>query len=326
MYVLIRQSAPPDAYRGVQSHNPLTKSDSCFILGASFNSIHGWGALMFISLDWLSFTFDMQLDQEVLAFELWGRAAGALAKQLPLAYQMLVQGREFVPKMGRAPYNASQHRDDHGVVLFAHQRLPHSLVEVSGIGCDALGSIEAELALLQEVAPRLTRLDIAVDIFTETRPDEFARHREEGHFKSWSEAVSDSGHTVYIGSKTSDRYARVYRYNHPHPRHQFLRVEHVLKAEQAKAAAQQIQSVGLETFVALIGNTFGWQHADWSPADDTAEAAEAWRPERRSGKTVAWLYSQVMPAIAKLHREGVVTSHDLVEALAAVGVDINRQP
>lgn len=261
---------------------------------------------MFASVDWVSFTFEMSLAQEVLAFELWGRAAAALAEQFPLAAQMLMNGHDFTPRIGRAPYNASQQRDDNGVMIFAHQRLPHSLVEIGGIGCDALGSLEAELALVQEVAPRLTRLDIAVDIFCETRPDDFAAHREAGKFKAWSEAVSQSGHTIYIGSKTSDRYARVYRYNAPHPRSQFLRVEHVLKAEQAKMAAVEISSGGIERFVTMLGNTFGWKHADWQTTENTAEAVASWRPERRQGKTVRWVYAQVLPALLKLHHDGAL--------------------
>lgn len=276
---------------------------------------------MFVSVDWISFTFDLSQEQSVMQFELWGRAAAALQQQLPLAYEAFVKNWEFIPRPGRAPYNSAQQRSDNGVMIFAHQRLPHSLVEVGGIGLDVLGGLDQELAVLQSVAPRLTRLDIAVDIFTEVRPDEFAAHRTAGHFKAWSESVSQSGHTVYVGSKSSDRYARVYRYNPPHPRSQFLRVEHVLKAEQARTAAAQIHAQGLDTFVALIGNTFGWQHETWSPTVNTDEAAAAWRPERRQGKTVAWVYSQVFPALRRLLLDGTLTAEDIHVGLFKDGFD-----
>lgn len=277
--------------------------------------------MMFVSIDWMSFTFEITVEQSVMAFELWGRAAAAMEAQFPLAAQMLIPNHDWIPRPGRAPYNSAQQRKDNGVMIFAHQRLPHSLVEVSGIGCDSLGSLEAELAMLQEVAPKLTRLDIAVDIYTATNPADFAAHRTGGRFSAWSEAVSGSGHTVYVGSKTSDRYARVYRYFDPHPRAKFLRVEHVLKAEQAKLAAAQIHNEGLDQFVALIGNTFGWQHEDWTPAANTDEAAKAWRPERRQGKTVSWVYSQVMPALIKLHLEGVLSIDDVYAELRKRTVD-----
>lgn len=275
---------------------------------------------MFVSIDWISFTLDMQQQEQGMAFEIWGRAAAALRSQFPIASLALVKGWEYTPRMGRAPYNAAQQRSDNGVMIFAHQRLPHSLIEVGGIGLDALGGLEQELALLQAVSSRVTRVDIAADIFTDVQPDEFTKHRDEGRFKSWSESLSGTGHTIYVGSKTSDRYARVYRYFEPHPRSQFLRVEHVLKAEQAKLACEQIQSLGLDTFVALLGNTFGWQHPVWSPDADTAEAAKAWRPERRQGKTLAWMYTQVFPAIGRLYREGVLTEQDLREALSEQGI------
>jgi len=208
------------------------------------------------------------------------------------------------------------------VMAFAHQKIANALFEVGGIGLDALGSFEAELAVAREVKPRLTRIDIACDIFTETRPDEFAKVRGNEKFKAWSESVSESGHTVYVGSKTSDRYARVYRYNAPHPRHQFLRVEHVLKAEQARMAVESIEESGIEAFVAMLGNTFGWIHPDWSPAENTDESVKAWRPERRQGKTVAWMYGTVVPCLAGLVKDGALDLHDFADELEKLGVDI----
>jgi len=280
---------------------------------------------MFISVDWLSFTVEMEVGQTVMAFKIWERVGEALNEQFPLAMMALVDRWEYTPKIGRAPYNASQQRTDHGVMIFAHQRISNALVEVGGIGLDALGSLDAELALLSHVKSRLTRVDIACDIFTETRPDEFAKHRTNDKFKSWSESVSETGHTVYVGSKTSDRYARVYRYNPPHPRAQFLRVEHVLKAEQAKLAASSIEENGIASFVAMLGNTFGWAHADWNPEVDTDEAAAAWRPERRQGKTVAWMFATVFPSMKKLIDEKALTVRDIHDWFQEHGIDLHNE-
>lgn len=280
---------------------------------------------MFVSIDWLSFTVEMEVSQLQMAFSIFDRVAQAMAAQFPLAKRAFVDGYTFTPKMGRAPYNAAMQRDDKGVMAFAHQRIANALFEVGGIGLDALGSLDAELAVMQEVRGRLTRVDIACDIYTETRPDEFAKQRGNEKFKAWSESVSESGHTVYVGSKTSDRYARVYRYNAPHPRADFLRVEHVLKAEQAKLACESIATNGLETFVAMVGNTFGWTHADWSPDVDTEEAAAAWRPERRQGKTVAWMFGTVFPSMEKLIKERALTTTDVRDWFAKKGIDISAE-
>jgi DNA relaxase NicK len=164
---------------------------------------------VFISIDWLSFTIEMEVSQLAMSFSIWERVGQKLGEQFPLAKRAFVDGYEWSPRAGRAPYNAATQRADSGVMAFAHQRISNALFEVGGIGLDALGSIEAELAVASEVQSRLTRIDIAVDIFTETRPDEFAKVRGNEKFKAWSEAVSETGHTIYIGSKTSDRYARV---------------------------------------------------------------------------------------------------------------------
>jgi hypothetical protein len=164
-------------------------------------------------------------------------------------------------------------------------------------------------------------VDIAVDIDTQIAPDVFCAHREKGHFKAWSEALSASGHTVYVGSKKSDRYARVYRYFPPHPRSRFLRVEHVLKGEQAKLAASQIDTFGIDAFVTMIGNTFGWKHEIWSPIIDTDESVMAWRPERRQGKTVAWIFKTVIPCMAKLIHDNALDVHEVRAEFAKYGID-----
>lgn len=266
---------------------------------------------MFASIDWLSFGFALEASQMTFGWKMEGRVGDAMSAQFPLAYDRLLSGQQFVPRTARAPYNHALLREDHGLTIFAHQMLEHGLVEVGGIGMDTLGGIDAEIELALSVASRLTRIDIACDIFCDVQPDAFCALREAGRFKSWGEQKSESGHTIYVGSRTSDRYARVYRYYEPHPRHQFLRVEHVLKAEQAKAAMATIAQVGLPAFVAMLGNTFGWTHEVWQADSETDEAVKAWRPERRAGKTVAWLHSQVLPAIIKLHREGTIDARQL---------------
>lgn len=169
-----------------------------------------------------------------------------------------------------------------------------------------MGSDERALELLTSISGHLTRLDIACDMLCLTRPNEFAGERRSGRFSAWSEVVSASGHTIYVGARSSDRYARVYRYNEPHPRAHLLRCEFVLKGKQAQQAAQTIKSDGLTAYTAALGNTFGWQHSDWLLGGLTDAEATAWRPERRQGKTVRWIYASVVPALLKLHREGAL--------------------
>lgn len=41
----------------------------------------------------------------------------------------------------------------------------------------------------------------------------------------------------------------------------------------------------------------------------------AYRPERRQGKTVTWLYTQVVASIAKMHHEGHLDVEDYIREI-----------
>jgi len=55
-----------------------------------------------------------------------------------------------------------------------------------------------------------------------------------------------------------------------------------------------------------IGGPFG---------DATWLEVKAYRPERRQGKTVTWLYTQVVASVAKMHKEGHLDLEDYIHAL-----------
>lgn len=261
---------------------------------------------MITHIDWLSFTVPVGVGEGIPLHRLGAVCHDALIQNIGSHARFLFGRDDLVPGKGRAPYSISWSRPDFGVTMFAHPQLPHALVEVTGRGCEALGKYKGAEDFLEKITPRLTRLDVACDMLTPTRPNYFVQHREEGRFKAWSEVVSESGHTIYVGSRHSDRYCRVYRYNEPHPRAALLRCEFVLKAEQARLAASTLLTEGLDSYAASLGNTFGWTHPDWQPAVHTDAEATAWRPERRQGKTVRWVYSQVLPSLLKLHSEGAL--------------------
>lgn len=268
---------------------------------------------MITHIDWLSFTFGVGQDDDRRSDQMQRVVEEQLRAQLGTSVQLIFDGQDWTPRSGRAPYSLSWQRADGGMTIFCHPALPHALVEISGKGCEYLAADMEAGQFLEAVSGTLTRLDLACDMLTETRPHYFIQHREAGRFKAWSEVVSESGHTIYVGSKQSDRYARVYRYNDPHPRAHLLRSEFVLKAEQARLAAKAILTDGLDSYAAAIGNTFGWTHPDWKPAVQTDAEAAAWRPERRQGKTVRWVYSQVLPSLLRLHADGALDLREFWE-------------
>lgn len=266
---------------------------------------------MFVTVDWISFTFDSGVGEGVAGHNLQTVINEALWKAFPHFYDTMVWSHNFYTRIGRAPYTTCWQREDGGLSIFAHTHLPHALVEIGGVGMDTLGGIEYEMELARSVVERLTRIDIACDIETEVMPSEFVSQRDGRRFKAFSNAVSKTGETCYVGSRTSDRYARCYRYFEPHPRARLLRVEHVLKSAQAKEAVAAMNLSSLPQLAARLGETFGWKHPVWQPGEDASEGLKAWRPERRHGKTVSWLYSQVIPAIIKLHAEDVIDARQV---------------
>lgn len=285
---------------------------------------------MLVKVDWLSFTVKFAVGE--------GRSVGEVCQ---LVWQelldmdddlpaRLVGDSDFTAAKGRAPYSDAFSWHNGGVTLFVHPALNHALFEISGKGCDAVLHDDWVWNILNPIKNRLTRIDVACDMLTDTRPLEFTSQRATGRFKSHSEAFSESGETCYIGSKTSNRYARVYRYNPPHERSMFLRSEFVLKAEDAKAIAHNIIQDGLMPVAAALGDKFGWLHPDWKPSATEPSEIEAYRPDRREGKTLFWLNDTIAPLLLRLHREGTIDAKDwfqvnvinqmTAEELAAAGL------
>lgn len=258
---------------------------------------------MLSKIDWISFSvLTAHADSERDALTVALASLIALHEFLP---DWLYMTEEWSVGNGRAPYRTSWRNEARGVTLYTHPALTHALVEVSGQGCDNL-TVDGTLArVLGATAERVTRIDIASDILTETRPLEFCDAGYNGRFKARSHVVSESGETFYVGARSSNRYARVYRYNAPHERHMLLRVETVTKQEDAKILARLLLDNSLESVVAAQGETFGWVHIDWSVGDESAEL-RVYTPDRREGKTLYWLADTVAPLLARLHKAGTI--------------------
>jgi hypothetical protein len=261
---------------------------------------------MHVKIDWLSFTVKREVqddDNEGIALQQVFASVLELHDSFFDAVGTL-EGWQW--RNGRKPYSASFARPDGGVAIYVHPRLPHALIEVSGKGCETLSAYPGAADLLEGISGRLTRLDLACDMLTDTRPLEFVEQRDQGRFKAHSEIVSESGETCYIGSRTSNRYARVYRYNEPHERAHLLRCEFVVKAEDARNTALAILNDGHYDVAAALGIQFGWNHPAWDVSPVNEVELKAWRPERREGKTLFWLADTIAPLLVRLHNDGTL--------------------
>lgn len=257
-------------------------------------------------IDWLSFTFKVDALGMTNDQEMYERVISELDYWFDGWFDLLGGGGEFTLEKGRKPYSISMVSNDDGVRIFWNYKLDHFLIECSGKGCERIFQHENGHRLLQAVRGRITRLDLACDMATQANPIDFAKSGSVERFKSHQEVVSESGTTYYVGSQTSNRFARVYRYNEPHPRAHLLRAEHVFRAEDAKTIAGVILNEGITEAAAQCKAIYGWTHEAWDAGAAPADKVKAHRPEREMSKTIYWLYDTIAPMLARLHNEGTL--------------------
>jgi len=221
----------------------------------------------------------------------------------------------------RAPYTDAWSLAGQGIVLYAGVSLNHCCVEISGSGCEIL--IEANLLerIIMAVQERITRIDIASDIETQIRPTEFVAALKHNRMRSSGHQLSASGETCYVGSRKSERYARVYRYFAPHPRAAYLRVEHVFRGDYASDVAYSVNNFSLANVACAAGEAFGWAHDTWKPDCEEEVDLSIVKAERTSGSTIYWMMKQVAPAFKRLCAEGIITDPEKFLQDYFIGVD-----
>jgi len=260
-----------------------------------------------IVVDWLSYAAKRDTDRDQSTGDLMNEVMGLVATNPEVLLLMDV----WELSSGRFPYSKCFSNSSNTCHIYFGHEQPHLLIEISGQGCAALG--KKLFNTIMGVEQLITRIDVAVDVECENSPKEILDSLPEGRWRSTGHIISDTGETVYIGSQKSDRFARVYRYNAPHPRAHYLRYEMVYRRQQAKEIAKSINIVGLKGTAAAAGNSFAWSHGTWFLRSE--DSIKAYRPERNKAKTERWFYKQVVPAISRMLREGILTEQELKKAL-----------
>jgi len=210
----------------------------------------------------------------------------------------------------RAPYTDTWMDAENGFSCYASPNLNHATIEISGQGCERLIAAGTLARVLERCASRITRVDVATDVETSTTPSEFVFFLSHERMRASGYQKSETGETCYVGSKKSDRYARVYRYYPPHPRANLLRIEHVFRREYAKSVAQAILDTSIEGVAAAAGKAFGWAHVDWKPESAQHADISIVAAERGQSSTVTWLVRSVAPAIKRLIANGTIKDAD----------------
>ncbi len=257
-------------------------------------------------IDWITFTMSMAYADETS--EAYANAISNGFEDM-FGKELLAEafgGNWIKNERSRAPYTDAWSLPDRNVTLFASPNLTHCCVEISGQGCETLISKSLLHNVLQSCYSRVTRIDVATDIDTKTTPTEFVQKVDHERMRTSGHVISDTGETCYVGSQKSDRYARVYRYNEPHPRSHLLRIEHVFRKEYAKKIAAQICENSIEDIAESAGKAFGWSHPVWDMVAANEVDLSVVKAEPTMGGTVFWLIKSVAPAFKKLVAKGII--------------------
>lgn len=191
---------------------------------------------------------------------------------------------------------------------------PHAYFQWTGMGCEWLRKTDNLYDIIVAVQDRVTRIDFATDIVTKTTPKEFVARCQSERFKSRTSIQTPTGDTEYVGSRTSQQMARVYRYHKPHPRAKFLRVEVELKQDKAKAAAKQLTMVGLKETCQAANASFQWGHPDWDVPSLQVARIPSKKHDKSHAATLRWLENAVVPALKALEREEVLDIKEWFES------------
>jgi len=182
----------------------------------------------------------------------------------------------------------------------------HTLLEFPGTACSVLDASDDLDALLLIGVKHATRIDVAADSVDFGLPKHFISYGYSGRIKTRETRNSPTGDTEYLGSRHSDKFARVYQYHAPHPRAGITRVEVSLKGALARAACKKYRDFGLELTCIGVSSSFGFKSPNWNTEKLTTDRVRTHRNETVHAETLRWLITQVAPSIVRLHSERVI--------------------
>lgn len=197
----------------------------------------------------------------------------------------------------------------------------HIYVEINGVACEQLRSAGVLNDILQKVSLRASRVDLAGDCECDLQPKQVIGNYYKESGKSYSEIVSSDGETVYVGSRKSERFLRVYRYRHPHPRSHLLRIEHEFKGDMAKRFLSTMLNIGIVETFSLACNNYHWDNESWKSGEWTEGKLKAKHSDREGASTLLWLEEAVKPALKRVHTDGLL---DCIEWLKNLMQDIEK--
>lgn len=264
-------------------------------------------------IDWLSFTVPARSPFTGFAKDTIDHVLSLVSLYVGYEWPPVAWGHEWELEKGHRFYQHTIVYKESKIRLSFGDVNAHVYVEIGGQAQDFIRGRGGVEELLQKVGARASRIDLAIDWETETAVGDFIGDGYKSAYKTGGAVHSPDGDTVYVGSRKSERFARVYRYHEPHPRSRLLRAEVELKGDAAKAMCDIISQKGEVYGVLAAHNLIGWKSPLWT--DMKAEVTKfPSRPYDRSGNGFyRWLYTTVIPALVKANNEGYVDLDDFID-------------
>jgi len=184
-------------------------------------------------------------------------------------------------------------------------------LDASGTVCDRLrGMVYADGSnalerVIKSGNQNATRLDLCAD-FNHPIPPYFIYEKSgTPRIKAGTMEYSETGWTYYVGSRGSDRFAKIYLYDEPHPRCNATRCEFQFRDTYANAARDEIEAgVTLETLYKRACNTFGISILQEMLETGDYGKFTASRAKTPDPDTLRWAWNTAFPALVRLVRDG----------------------
>lgn len=245
-----------------------------------------------ISLDWLSFTVERSAESDLLI-------------------NSLAPGASVHPIAARFGYTWGRQAEN-GVVVFGHDSRDgmgtHVIISGSALRSFEDSGLPARSILAQVIQARgkVTRLDLAKDAQNESInigdiEKAAIDGKRRGRAQSCASIRNDrGGYTLYIGSRSSERFARIYdKAAQTATVGQWIRYEFELKGDVARSMAGALSQNGVDwngVFGAMAKDFFEVDAGNYSLFLE-GSAVEGLPKIEKSSDREKWLLLQVIPAI-----------------------------
>jgi len=192
-----------------------------------------------------------------------------------------------------------------GWTIFYGATHGHILIQLPGEACHLLRDESGRDGVKVGLSPifsspliKCTRIDIACNWRCDLSPDEVASYFRKKDVRDYPRFPSQTGVTQYIGSPTSEKSVKVYRYEKPHPRHEWLRVEFRFNAPMSQQVQTELAAGNmLPVYVGALID-WGFDAANMlNPIAHGVEQVSLAYKKRQDAGSLAWVYGTALTGV-----------------------------